>query len=222
MIAWYFVQNGVQAGPIQQEQLAAMLASGQLPGDTMVWCDGMSEWAAASTRIEFFDAAMDQPAVSPIPSVGGGAAAAAAGRMVFAGYAGFWKRFAALFIDTILLFGLGFAVEIALNAVFLASGSENVVAFDLVRFAVSTIIGWLYGAGMESSKYQATLGKMALGIIVTDTDGYRISFLRATGRHFAKILSGLIFLIGYFMAAFTERKQGLHDMIAGCLVVNKP
>lgn len=72
---------------------------------------------------------------------------------------------------------------------------------------------------MESSAKQATLGKMALGIVVTDLEGARIGFGRATGRYFAKILSGLILGIGFLMAAFTERKQGLHDIIAGTLVV---
>ena len=78
---------------------------------------------------------------------------------------------------------------------------------------------WLYFALMESSSKQATLGKMALGIRVTDVNGNRIGFGRATGRHFAKILSGLILGIGFLMAAFTEKKQALHDMIAGTLVV---
>jgi uncharacterized RDD family membrane protein YckC len=60
---------------------------------------------------------------------------------------------------------------------------------------------------------------MALGIRVTDLDGGRISFGRATGRYFGKILSGLILGIGFLMAAFTERKQALHDLLAGTLVV---
>jgi uncharacterized RDD family membrane protein YckC len=62
---------------------------------------------------------------------------------------------------------------------------------------------------------------MAIGIKVTDLNGNRISFGRATGRYFAKILSGMILMIGYIMAGFTEKKQALHDMIASCLVVMK-
>ncbi|MGA9497765.1 MAG: RDD family protein, partial [Terriglobales bacterium] len=77
---------------------------------------------------------------------------------------------------------------------------------------------WLYEAFMESSSYQATLGKMIFGMKVTDLYGNRISFGRATGRHFAKWLSGMILGIGYIMVAFTERKQGLHDLLAGTLV----
>lgn len=71
---------------------------------------------------------------------------------------------------------------------------------------------------MLSSARQATLGKMALRLRVTDLDGNRISFGRASARHFAKYLSGLILAIGYIMAAFTERHQALHDMVAGTLV----
>ena len=77
---------------------------------------------------------------------------------------------------------------------------------------------WLYEAFMLSSSYQATLGKMIFGMKVTDLYGNRVSFARATGRHFAKWLSGMILFIGYIMAGFTERKQGLHDMLAGTLV----
>ncbi len=84
------------------------------------------------------------------------------------------------------------------------------------------LAGWIYYAALESSVKQATLGKTALSIKVTDMEGNRIGFGRATGRHFAKIISGIILLIGYLMIAFTEKKQGLHDMMAGCLVPNKP
>ncbi len=83
------------------------------------------------------------------------------------------------------------------------------------------IITWLYYASMESSRKMATLGKMALGLIVTDMSGRRISFGRATGRHFGKIISGLLLCIGFFMAGFTQRKQALHDMMANCLVLRR-
>jgi uncharacterized RDD family membrane protein YckC len=80
---------------------------------------------------------------------------------------------------------------------------------------------WLYEAWLTSSEWQATLGKRALGIAVTGVDGSRISFARATGRYFAKWISAFIFGIGYIMAAFTERKQALHDMIADTLVIKR-
>ena len=99
-------------------------------------------------------------------------------------------------------------------------GSANEES-DSVRGIAGTVIWWLYYAIMESSERQATLGKMAVQIKVVDRRGGRISFARATGRHFAKLLSGLILFFGYLMAGFTSRKQALHDMVASCLVVNR-
>ena len=84
--------------------------------------------------------------------------------------------------------------------------------------ALSFVAQWLYFAVLESSSWQGTPGKKAFGMGVTDLDGNRISFGRATGRYFAKIISGIILGIGFLMVAFTERKQGLHDMLAGTLV----
>ena len=90
-----------------------------------------------------------------------------------------------------------------------------------VNQLVSLFGGWLYYALMESSRFQGTLGKMAVQIKVTDLEGNRVSFGRATGRYFGKLVSALVLFIGYIMVAFTEKKQGLHDIMAGCLVVRK-
>ena len=122
-------------------------------------------------------------------------------------YAGFWKRFVAYLIDVILLGVVGAII----NQIF----DQNVAGL------VATLVGWAYFAGMESSTRQATLGKSVMGMVVTDISGNRISFLRATGRYFAKYLSALILFIGYIMAAFTARKQALHDMLAGTLVLSR-
>jgi len=85
----------------------------------------------------------------------------------------------------------------------------------------NVILTWLYYTLSESSGSQATLGKKALGLVVTDEAGHRISFGRANGRYFGKIISGLLLCIGYLMAAFTDRKQALHDIMAGTLVLKK-
>ena len=129
-------------------------------------------------------------------------------------YAGFWRRFAAWILDGLLLsiVTLPFTLQVGGDAAAEAARTS-------VAGTISTVVGWLYYALMESSAKQATVGKMALGIIVTDLEGRRIGFGRATGRYFAKILSALILGIGFLMAAFTERKQGLHDMVASTLVV---
>src|SRR6185503_12528829 len=90
-----------------------------------------------------------------------------------------------------------------------------------LMYAVVIFGGWLYQTLMESSKLQATLGKMALGLRVTDLDGNRISWGRANARYFASILSMMTLYIGYIMAAFTQKKQALHDMVAGTLVLGQ-
>jgi uncharacterized RDD family membrane protein YckC len=131
-------------------------------------------------------------------------------------YAGFWKRFAALIIDSIIITIVTYIIYLMIPAMLSGGRPESEV---FLGWIVWMIVNWLYEAVMESSSGQATLGKMALGIIVTDYEGKRISFGRATGRLFAKIISGLLLLIGYIMAGFTERKQALHDMIAETLVV---
>jgi uncharacterized RDD family membrane protein YckC len=89
----------------------------------------------------------------------------------------------------------------------------------IVSGAFGFTSSWLYEAFLESSSRQATLGKMVLSLRVTDLEGHRISFLRATGRHFAKIVSVATLFIGYIMAGLTERKQALHDILAATLVV---
>lgn len=122
-------------------------------------------------------------------------------------YGGFWRRFGAAIIDGILLVVVNTLIALLLD--------RNTASL------ISAVIGWVYYAGMESSSRQATIGKSLLGIYVTDIAGNRISFLRATGRYFAKILSAITLFIGYIMAAFTERKQGLHDMIASTLVLSR-
>ena len=93
------------------------------------------------------------------------------------------------------------------------------VIVEVVAYVLGILMLWLYFARMESSSNQSTFGKRALGIIVTDLEGKKISFLRATGRLFGKLLSAFIFPIIFLMVAFTDKKQALHDMIASCLVV---
>jgi uncharacterized RDD family membrane protein YckC len=122
-------------------------------------------------------------------------------------YAGFWKRAAALLIDSIIV---GIIV-----------GLGNLILAEWLASLVGLVAGWLYWAGMESSASQATFGKQALKIYVTDINGQRISFMRATGRYFGKILSALILFIGYIMAGFTARKQALHDILANTLVMDR-
>lgn len=135
-------------------------------------------------------------------------------------YARFGQRFAAVFIDGLIMTVAGGIVGGVIGFI-LGSAGYQVKVIQIIAQITGAIINWLYFALMESSSSQATLGKMALGIKVTTLDGERIGFGRATGRVFSKYLSAIILLIGYFMAAFTQKKQALHDIIAGTLVVQK-
>lgn len=141
-------------------------------------------------------------------------------------YADFWIRFVASFIDGIIVNVLGSIIGFMIGLIVgISAGGRGdsgvVVTAQTLGFLAGVIITWLYQAFLESSSRQATLGKQAMGIVVTDLNGDRISFGRATARSFSKYLSAIILLIGYIMAAFTERKQALHDLIAGTLVVKK-
>jgi len=136
-------------------------------------------------------------------------------------YAGFWKRFAAAIIDGIITTVGGFAIGFVFGIVMVAGGTDDPAVLKGMGNILGLILVWIYFAVMESSPTQGTLGKMALGIKVTGLEGSKIGFGKATGRHFGKIISALILLIGFIMVAFTQKKQGLHDMMAGCLVVNR-
>lgn len=135
-------------------------------------------------------------------------------------YGGFWLRFVAYLIDVVILnivvFIISFVVGLALGigAVGMGEGTGRDVGS-----AIGLVLSWLYFALQESSEAGATLGKRAVGLRVLRGDGMRLSFGRATGRFFAKFLSGLILLIGFIMAGFTERKRALHDMIADTVVI---
>ena len=137
-------------------------------------------------------------------------------------YAGFWKRFAASLVDTFITAIIGGIAGFTIGIV-IASSNPYVEEEVLEIFGniVGILGGWIYFAAFESSTRQATLGKLALGIVVTDLKGKRISFAKASGRHFGKIISALLIGIGFLMVAFTEKKQGLHDMMSGCLIKNK-
>ena len=153
-------------------------------------------------------------------------------------YGGFWARFVASVVDGLILvipfwlvviglifmFG-GFGMMLHRNPVDPRAAAAFLAPMFILFFLgmlAFVVLEWLYFAIMESSERQATFGKLVMSLRVTDYEGQRISFGHATGRFFAKIVSGLIpFAIGYIMAGFTEKKQALHDLIAGTLVLKK-
>jgi len=154
-------------------------------------------------------------------------------------YAGFWLRFVAVVIDALLLGSIQFIAimpVLGLMGIGLTTDIQNLETADESTIApmvgqmmamagvtqiVFLTIQTLYYAFMESSKYQASVGKIVLGLKVIDMNGERLDITKAFVRNLCKILSSMILLIGYLMAAFTDKKQALHDMIAGTLVVKK-
>ena len=137
----------------------------------------------------------------------------------FPGYAGFWKRVFAFVIDWLLLAGVFFLIDLLTGGLLFEPAEDE--PWSMISRILGIAIPWGYYALFESSEQQGTLGKLAMHIKVTDMEGGRVSFLRASVRHFAKILSSMLLLLGYLMIPFTSRKQGLHDLIASCVVVNR-
>src|SRR5262245_49288257 len=161
-------------------------------------------------------------------------------------YAGFWIRVAAYIIDGIVIsivMGILFFVLTAIGIIDFSSvmevandpsvqaggepdpeammaASQGMMQNMGVLYLVGFLLAWLYEALLTSSSMQATPGKMVFGLRVATVDGQRIGFGRATGRYFGKIVSAIIAYIGFIMVAFTERKQGLHDMMASTVVVH--
>jgi uncharacterized RDD family membrane protein YckC len=180
-------------------------------------------------------------AMPPAPSPGIAAAYAAAMATPPPPYAGFWLRFLAAILDALVL-GIPVAcIAVLAIALGFGAGFHNINPDDpptaiiaamigfILLFVVAFAVGeWLYFALLEASSWQGTVGKKILGLYVTDVEGKRVSFGRASGRfcggrlmRFVPGIGGLYFLVSCICAGFTEKKQALHDMIAGCLVMKK-
>jgi uncharacterized RDD family membrane protein YckC len=134
------------------------------------------------------------------------------------GYGGFWLRVVAYIIDAIVINIATWAIGLVIGVNQFTAATDP-TGFDPTATGVSLVIGLIYFALLESSERGATLGKMAVGLRVVTDQGQRLSFANAIGRYLAKIVSAIILGIGFLMVAFTDRKRGLHDMIASTLVV---
>ena len=218
-------KNGGQLGPFTREEVLARLQSGEVLTTDLGWYEGLPTWVPLG---HFMGGVAAEPGSGmpppPLPVM-----ASPVPERVASGYAGFWLRAVALIMDGAVL-----AIPVAL----LSRPMEmTMFQFNTQAYAHTEVwqqhsmhynyngngmlLTWLYFACLESSKLQGSLGKLAVGIYVTDENGRRLGFGRATGRHFAKVLSGMVLGIGFLLAAFTARKQAMHDLIAGCLVVRK-
>ena len=248
---WYYVENGQQTGPVEETEFPQLMQSGKLRTDTMVWHDGMANWEPfGKVGPKEQTAAMPAPApgTEAVCAECGGLfnqdemisirnmficakckpvfmQKLAEGAKLNTGelnYAGFGIRFAAKFLDGLLL---GIVLYLPLF-IFIASraGQQSPGEFDVVTLVLQ--LGF-YGISMIYSifflgKYGATPGKMACKIKVVTADGGKIGYGRATGRFFAELLSGMICYIGYIMVAFDkEQRRSLHDHMCNTRVIYK-
>ncbi len=232
-------RDGERHGPYKEDDVREWLRNGKVSPADLAWYEGLADWQPLS--VLFRD---EVPA--GVPATGSTLAAGSepvqalpqTTAAALEDYAGFWKRVAAYVLDFIVLYipnmliskamGGDAATETMKQAVLAAPGDAHVMMAAYEQFyatmalamVISAVLTWLYFAVLESSPWQATLGKLALGIRVTDLQGRRISFPRALGRYLAKFLSLLILGFGFLMVGWTRRKQGLHDMLASTLVLN--
>ena len=232
-------RDGERHGPYKEEEVREWLRSGKVSPTDLAWYEGLADWQPLSVlfRGEAPDAtpaantssAAPTATMQPLPQTTTAA---------LEDFAGFWKRVAAYILDAIILqipgyiimkmMGNDAASETMKQALLGAPGDPHAMLAAYQQYYVTmgtailltAVLGWLYFAICQSSAWQATVGKLALGIRVTDLHGNRISFARALGRYPARYLSVIILGIGFLMVAWTRRKQGLHDMVAGTLVLN--
>ncbi|MCC6694927.1 MAG: RDD family protein [Candidatus Hydrogenedentes bacterium] len=229
---WFYAKARQRFGPVTARALAQLYEQGEVQDSDLVWAPELGDqWQRAEFAKERFLHAPPPPppreSMTPVdrypsysPQADMRAPARFAPRERDFEYASFFARFAAIVLDSIILFFIMIPVGIL---VYVAMGTPetqaDAEALGNTVNGLSMLIYWLYFAGQESGSRSATFGKRAMGLYVTDLNGDSISFWRATARHFSKLISSLLCLAGYFFVFFTPRKQALHDMIAGCVVV---
>ena len=227
---WFYASNNSQQGPVSESDLKALLQSGSINASTQIWKEGMPDWKPLSeVRPDLLSLPGGLLADHAAKNIGVQSMREGALPSLYAGplnYAGFWIRFAAKFIDGILLWVVQFIIQ-AVFTMFLAAGFSNsspeelspaIIAMALLMFLISIAVQALYN-GIMIGKYGATVGKMACGLKVVMPDGSPLSMPRAFGRYFAELLNAFTLLIGYIIAAFDSEKRALHDHIASTRVI---
>jgi len=232
-------RDGERHGPYTEVEVRQWLQSGQLSANDLGWYEGMADWAPLSTL--FPDAlagrgAAAEAAIPPLPA--SIAATAPPAAVATLDYASFWQRFGAWVIDLVVLLIPGAIASYAMGGMaafehLLAQmqAAPDSMSTAMMEYAQATrginlavtVIGFLYYSLFEASPWQATPGKLALRLRVTGDDGQKLGIGRAMLRNLvrlANLITGLIPFICYIAIAWTQRKQGLHDLMARTLVLN--
>jgi uncharacterized RDD family membrane protein YckC len=221
----YYGIEGERYGPVDRETLISLIERGHLRAQDFLWDESREEWVALA----------DIPALATHLVVGQQSLPVAA-RLPFAG---FGPRLAAHLCDALFLLPPALAWS-ALVASYVGidpslldidalradpwSAANRSTTIELLKanawfYGGLTLIEWLYRAGLESSPFRGTLGKRLFGLTVVDARGERIGFGRATARHFAKLLSWLPLGLGFLAILLQQKRQGLHDQLAGTFVL---
>lgn len=209
-MSWYHVAEGRQSGPITEEQFKALVASGTIRPETLVWREGMAAWSPYGTVAGAASGAIAMQAIKEgVPLPGGFA------------FGGFWIRFLARFVDWLILVVVNVAVSIPFSlGLSPDTGATGAFAMQGVIFLINFAIGVAYETFFVG-RFGGTPGKMVCKLRIVRPDGSPISYARACGRYFAGILSSLTLLIGYIMAGFDAQKRALHDLICDTRVVKE-
>lgn len=231
MVMWYYVDGAhVRQGPLGAEALAEAFRRGQVRRESLVWREGMAQWEPLEAHLA--ELPLPAPATPPVPPPVAGAAPAHAPAPAAAGIdrvqdAGFLRRLGAYIIDGLLL-GSAYYVVLMVGSVIIAvmaasniDGETVAITGGVMLVLAYALMSYFYYVGMERSKLQATVGKLALGIKVVDAGGRRLGWGKASARWAGSLLSYATLYIGFFMAGWTRRKQALHDLVAGTYVVDK-
>jgi uncharacterized RDD family membrane protein YckC len=248
---WYYAVEDRQIGPVSELQFTELVASGAIQPGTLVWREGLASWqpygsiqeagraAAAGVDVStagsgagFCSECGQQQPYSEMVQFGNSFVCASCKELFThrlretgltrqgVRYAGFWARAGAKVIDSIILW----IVNVVMMLPFAFQAPETVgpalIAYFTGSFLLQLAVGVTFD-GFFVYKFQATPGKMALGLKVVMADGSRLTLKRAIARHFATWLSSAILLIGFIMAAFDEEKRALHDRICDTRVVAK-
>ena len=214
----YIARSGQQTGPFTEEQLKSMIQAGMATLNDQAWHKELAEWTPLHRVLKV---SPPIPPVQPPPRIQQNAPSAASAVTHSGQPANFGLRVGAYIIDCIVVGVLALVAGFVFGAAIMSGGNASADDFEAAGNLIGIAAGWLYFGLMESSPKQATVGKLACGLVVTDLSGQRLTFGKASGRYFAMIPSALILGIGFLMCLWTERKQCLHDIMAGCLVVTK-
>lgn len=248
---WYVGRNGQRSGPFSTEQLKELAATGGLVPSDLLWKEGLETWVPVTKVKGLLPVEgggtlppLDRSQSGGLAGIRGEAApgadgsgldddnpyraSTASGSVVATSsgvvYADFLPRVGAYLLDGIFIGVIGALLQFGILILFgVASGGNDAITGigSLLGSLASFVITLVYFVGYETSAKQGTWGKQIVGIRVTDLEGRPITAGRATGRFFAKIISGFTCGIGYLLPLFLDKKQTLHDLIAGCLALKK-